>query len=529
MPSRDLIERFQKKNNVQLDGNSIKLFIESTLTKNADNKVRESKIREYIQTMYPQIASEFERNKVHASILNTGDPSKTTPFEFFEEYVNIISEITKEASDSLVEQSEKDAEKVKQELEAAKAAYEKFQNEKVTKDAEKNEETEKNVEEANPDNDMAQNNEAVEDAEKNEKNVEDAKPANEKPKKNEAEENAKIALEIALDKQKRLVHIGAYQSSMDYFGISEQRAKTMLEEQVNRYTYMDVRRSQMSAVGVASPVFMNELSQSFPNNVTYQAASAEQKQKMQEAYATKQLMQDKLDSKKGIVGWLWRITHRTQTKAMRNYIKTANEALATAGFDEAAEREAMSAMSINGYSHGEYQAAADTIKEKFAENEKVYAPIRAQRAQFKEVSKMPFKDQLFQIKFRPIVDRDAYSNQIKAFKDVTQYVKQCGDSIPASVMSVFKANSKKLAIVQKALNTNSVDHADKEFEAVENRLMEKVPYDSYKPMNFEEVKAIAEQKQQISVNLAAPNENKDLSKPIEKEQELKKEPIVKSN
>ena len=102
---------------------------------------------------------------------------------------------------------------------------------------------------------------------------------------------------------------------------------------------------------------------------------------------------------------------------MNNYIASASSALFNAGFDEVAAAEAIDAMSERGYFSGEYTAfTLDTVNEKFAENEKIYAPLRDRKTEAKLLSEMPLKDQFFEIKFRPSTKTETYNKQLKAFK-----------------------------------------------------------------------------------------------------------------
>jgi hypothetical protein len=244
---------------------------------------------------------------------------------------------------------------------------------------------------------------------------------------------------------------------------------------------------------------------------------------MQEVYITKQLMQEKLDSHTGISGWLWRITHRTETNAMKSYIGYARNALFSAGFDKAAEAEAIDAMSERGYFSAEYSGSIlDAVNEKFAKNEKIYAPTRDKKAEIKAISELPLKDQFFEIKFRPSKKTETYNKQLKAFKEVKAFV-DAGNNIPDDVKKVYEANKKKMANVMKLHNQSHVvgrqelDNRDAICEKIEAELMTQISQDNYKPMSFDDLKAVNNQKEQVKIDLNDKNENKELSQPVNEE------------
>ena len=526
MPSAELIRNFQESNKVRLDSEDIRIAIDRILTVNVDNKERESKIREYVQTMYPKIAAEYERNKVRESVLNTGNAATTTSWEFFEGYMNIVSEITKEASDSLIERSKEDAQKAKEAVDAAKADYDK----KVA------------------DRDRIINNYKLQH---NGSDVGLEENQHYKTKYKEPVEMAEIALKNAKERKNNLAEAVPYEFSMDYFGIREADANAMLENQVNSYTYMEARRAQIKSAGATSPAFMRELENALNDTVSYHTANDEDKKRMQEVYATKQLMQERLDSKKGLIGWLWKLVFRAETKAMRNYINTATARLAASGFEEANERtvqEATDAMSKKGYFFGEYQVSgsANTIAEKFANNESVYASekqkeeaLKAEQAERekqlmeeKAAYRNEIKNQLFEIKFRPANTVEQLNEQMKAYNEARAFVKD-NKNIPEAVNLVFKANGKKIQALSNNLNRNGTkafDEMDRICAKYESELAGKISVDNYKPMSFDEIQTVANAREPIvNIDLGDKAEDKKLSEPIVEEPTKEKEPLIKNN
>jgi hypothetical protein len=495
MSAQDLIYAFQSNNSVILDTERIKASLTSILSKIEDNKTREAKIGDFIKYEYPKIAEVFEFNKARGTPLQQVDVSTTSSLEFFEGYVNIISEIVKETSDALETQAKEDRKKAEEALQEAKTTNDKAQNKyQNAQEMDMNKETGRNI-----DRDFVLN--------EYKKEV----------------DNSAIALSNAEKKLAGVASFKPYESSMDYFGISEEEAKYLLENQVNSATYINARRVQAATVGVAAPVFMNELKEAFEKNVSYQDASAGEKRRMQQVYATKQVMKETLDSKKGFWGWVWKaITHRSEAKAMRNYINAAERSLSGANFDAKAENEAIEAMTKKGYLYGSYKrsGAESEIKEKFAENEKKYASMES-------VSQSPIKDQLFEIKFRPSPNGETFDKQRLEYNAVAKIVEKGykNKTIPDEVIDVFKATGKKF----KLMKNSGLLATEQDFEAIEKTLMDKGNHDNYNAMKFSEVKNLVEQKEIITIKLDNDEVNIDRAKPVDTAPAKEIDPLVKNN
>ena len=524
MPFKESIERFETSYGVKLNSENIENVIGRIFTNNDNNLERDMKIRENVMSWYAQIAAEYERNKVNSSVLNTDTVVKKTPFEFFEEYINVVSEIAKETSEHMIAASKADAEKAKKAVEDAIEARNAAQINLEEKTVIAHEEAKKGTIKE----------ESIQHIENTYK---------------QRLENAEIALKNAQAKKDGIVSIEPYESSLDYFGLSEADANNMLKAHVIRYTYKEARRAQIESVGLTSPAYMAELNKAFENGASYQNASAEDKKRMQEVYATKQLVAEKLDSKKGFFGWLWKLINRSETKAMRNYLAASEQALKNAGFDQAAETEAMTAMAEKGYFQDEYEASGieNTVKERFSENEKAFALMREKEAERKAlekarkdeikaeteaIQKKPFKNQLFEIRFRPSTDYDTFKAQAKEYNEVGKFIKDNKDRIPKDVLSVFKANSKKVGKVKSYFGTSSkisedsLERLDSICEEFENKLISEISVDTYKPVTYEEVKASASVKEQMVVNLENPNAEIEVAKPVEATAK-EKEPVVR--
>ena len=524
MPSKELIERFEASYGVKLNGENIAIIIERIFTNYVDNLERDMSIANNIKSWYAGIAAEYERNKVNSNVLNTGAVVNKTPFEFFEEYINVVSEIAKDTSERMIATSKADAENAQKAVEAAMAARDEAQKNLAEKPVVAREEAEKgNIKE-----------ESIQHIENTYK---------------QRLENAEIALKIAKEKKEGLVSFDPYESSMDYFALREADVNALLKAHEIPYTYKEARSAQIEAVGLVSPAFMADLNKAFENATSYQSASAEDKKRMQEVYATKQLVQEKLDSKKGFIGWFWKLFNRSETKAMRNYLTASEQALNNAGFDQAAAAEAMVAMTEKGYFQDEYKALGieNTVKEKLLENEKAFALMKEKEAERKAlererkaaikvetdaVQKKPFKDQLFEIRFRPSMDYNTFNAQAKEYNEVGKFIKNNMDKIPKDVLAVFKANGKKVVRVKSAFGSSNkiseeaLDRIGSDCEELENTLMSELPADAYKPMTFEEVKSSASVKEPMVVNLDNPNEKIEISQSVEAPT-MEKKPVVK--
>ena len=535
MASLDLIQEFQNKNKVEIDGEKIKLDLERVLTQYQDQKTREERIKTFAKGMYPEIANRFEHNKMTSVHYHSSEPITTTSFEFFEEYMNIMSELVKEASDHLVELSKEDAEKAKSAVEKAQKDYDDLKKEHDTAVA--------NFNRNHPDND---------------RDINENSAYQELKKKYDV---AKMNLDNMVEREKSLVEPVPFESTKDYFGMTGAEAKALLGEQINSCnSYMDERRSQMESVGVRYGGFMNELNNSFNDeNVTYDNATAEQKRAMQEVYATKKLMNEQLQSKigSGLFSWFRKIWYRKDISAINSYIDAANKALGKANFTEAAEKEADDAMTKQGYFHYEYQSTdtVKTIDEKFAENDRADAEMKAQenerialekakedeRIALENKQKLELekrnaeyrdsiKDQLFEIKFKPADTINDLTEQLKAFNEAKTYV-DGNNNVPQNVRDVFNINGKKIRLISNNLQIKGVgvlSRIDELCKKYEDELTKKGPFDDYKPMSFDEVKNSAEIKQSMKVDLDDKPENIEVSQPIKDDLIKEKDPVAKA-
>ena len=560
MPSsKELIEAFKQKNGVQVDGDLLTNAIWGLLVKNNDKNEREASIRKYVaEAAYPQIAAEFELEKGRKAIyhIQTENPA-AKPLEFFEEYMNIISEIVKDASDRLIAQTNAEKERLEKRVTAAKAALDeaktKLDNAEVAY--------------------KSHHNGSLEGIRNNSVYVE---------KYLQPFEHAKIALEQAEDNQEKYTGEVPFEVSDPYFGMTADTVKTLLKNQEKSATFTEMRRAQLEAVGPAYPIYSSELLPAFKDDVKYANASEEQKRGMQEVYATKKLMQEQLENKTGgLFGWFWRLWYYKDIKAINNYIKKATEALRKAEFDATAETEADAAME-QGYFSKEYKdldvekaleemrakknlkaSAKKKIEEEKKENvedlsntneketnvnlsdvkeagknEAVATSETEQKPEEKESldpkTEKPFKDQIFEIGFRPAKEIEGLNAQIEESKLIGRLIKANKNVLPKDIVTVYTTNIKKMKEIkvrleqQKTNGGGAMNSADKVIDQYIADLQKTVSPD-YQPMTLEAVKAICPH-EPVVVKLEENKEKIKLSNPVNPAAPKKEmNPIVKDH
>jgi hypothetical protein len=504
--SSELIRDFTNKNHIDINGNVIRNIIEGLMSKTNSNKMREENISKYIQNTYSQIAEEFERTRADNMLNSPDTASKTTSFEFFQGYVNIISEIAKEASNHVLSQG-------KAEIEHAKKAVEDAQ--KVYDDAKKEIENAENNYKARHDG-STNGIEIIEDYKKLKDNV----------------EIAKIKLENAEAKRARGVDfIAPFQQSNPYFNMNADIAKDLLEKQVKSCNYMELRRAQIERLGIRTNSYVLEIENAnIPESVTYKDATAEQKRKLQEIHATKQIMQEKLDSRTtGTFAWFKRWWYRKDIAALNSYMNAANQTLSRAKFDQQDAADAIDTMTNKGFFHDEYKASGA---------EKIFTEQMTRKLPESEIaatSKMPIKDQLLRLGFRPSTLYKDFLQQMEAYKEVKAHITANEKNIPEDVMTVFKKNSKKLREVKKLYDdrtrTNALNDAERICKDIENETLFKISHEDYHPTTFDALVEATSVKQSVKVDLETENKDKNIevSQPVKDELVKNKDNIVIGN
>ena len=498
--SIDLIREFTNKNKVEVNGNLIRNMIESLLTKTNNQKMREENIGKYIESTYPQLAEEFERKRAIAMLYSPDTASKTTSFEFFNEYINIISTISQETSNRLMAEMNAQKEQLKKDVENAQKKYEDEQ--KALDTAVSNYKARHNGSTDGIDE--------IGDYKKLKDNAEIAKIKLEKARQ---KQNEGVGLITPLDQPKA------------YFGMTSKTVKDMLDNQVKTCTYMELRREQIETLGIRSNNYVLEIENAqIPESVTYKNANAEQRRKLQEIHATKQIMQEKLDSRTtGAFAWFKRWWYRKDIAALNNFMNTANRTLTNAKFTEQDAAEAIDIMTNKGFFHEEYMASGaekvfeETLISKLPESE-----VAA-------VSKMSPEDQLLQMGFRPSEKYETFQKQMDAYRKIKDHIEKNEERIPRDVITVFQRNSKKLReahnIYKNPSRHSELSNIYKVCETIENELMNRVSHDEYKPVTFAKLVEDTSIKQNIKIDA------KDLGneKNVEVSQRVDDNPVKKHN
>lgn len=527
MPYTTLIQNFNTKHNAELDPASISGFMTSIFTTTDDNEIRNDRIKEFIVKTYPDFAANHARNNAMALISNNPKASTATPWEFMSEYIAIVSAIAKATSDKLIADA-------KQDQQEAKDNYRKIV-----------EETKPLIDEVNSYID-AKNTKVKGFKEKYDAAVEAGK------KREKADLRVKNAFRFDSPYE---------ESSLDYFGLSENQAETMLNAQVNAIKYIDARTAQLKATkyGVKNPLVHTELEEVKNLDVTYKDASDDVKLKLQEVHVIKDIMEKRLARH----NFIWKWWFNKETKAMENYVKSAKDVLEKAGFT-ATDGEAAMAMANKGYnatSSGVANSFA-TIKDKFAENEKKLAVIRQQKAnerelrnqeiankraideknlakeaaknaKFTAVTEKPLKEQLFSIHFRPSRQVQALKEQKAVMKEIVADYINKGANIPEGAKKVFDANCEKLKMMTTAINRHqqtgnakNLNEINAKCEAVEAKLLADESLQNYQGLTETELKNTLIE--QIQVDLADGKNNPvDVEPKHEEQPTVVKNPVVK--
>lgn len=511
--SSDLIREFTEKNHVEINGEILGNVIARIFTNNVSNETREKHIRDYIENLYSQVAEEFERKRALDTLYSPDTASKTTSFEFFDGYLKIISEIARETSDRLIAQAEAEKVNLRKAVNDAKKAFD---------DAEKEHDT-------RVQNYKDHHNGSTAGIE----NIPDYK------KYKDDLEIAKIRLDNAESKQlEGVAAIDPFNQSNPYFGMDIDTVNAWIEKQVKTCNYMDLRREQIERFGIRSNSYALEIENSgIPDGVTYKNATVEQKRKFQEIYATKRIMQEKLEARTtGAFAWFKKWWYRKDISALNNYLFAANLKLNAAGFNQDDAAEALENMTEKGFFHYEYKASgAAMLSEKVEKIEQIDAN------KDKNIAAASQKDalsQMFDVYFRAPVSNEDLKNQITIANQLSKEFVQGNTSLDPKAKSVFSMNMKKL----KAIKTHFERFADpklkrsnediqenynqiiNEFEKTEREFIIKNP--DYVPLTLNDIQKSMTQREplsaQVSEDIKENVANTDVSQPVSVE-----EPVVK--
>ena len=316
MPYTTALNNFNTKYRVQIDKNVISASVTQMLNTGTTNADRDALIRAFIKENYSDLASQSQTSKVMSQILRAPNVPDTTAKGMLDEYVELINQIAKASSDRLVREAEQAAKDAEKELEEAKVA------------------------------------EAQALEEYNKLRTTENKNAYERAKE-----------KVRIKTNKENYKFEPYEQTNPYFGLSTKDAKTLLTDQLNTFSYAKARRLQISNHRARNPMFKSEID-ALSGVTDYRTASPDQKKALQEVYATKKLMEARLN-RTGFKAWVWRLFHGSEVDAMTNYIKDATERLAAAHFsdNEDAIREADEMETRGfGYNANEINEAVEEYK-----------------------------------------------------------------------------------------------------------------------------------------------------------------------
>lgn len=378
---------------------------------------------------------------------------------------------------------------------------------------------------------------------------------------------------------------------LPYFGFKGSEFVDLAKQQVNGYTYKEGRRFELfRAYGILDERFINEakaLEDMAKRGVDYNNATGVDEENILKTYITKQLVEQRLKKH----NWLWKITHRGETKAMKAYLETANRCLNAVKFppntpDEVEVFASQSYAMTDPAQKEDFLAQCDkwekTVDEKvatakterrnrkeakrqeeerrleeqkIAEYEKEIAGAQAKRAKLETAeskaaidaaNNKPLEDRWFETKFRPSLDPEEFQKQHEACKAMKSKIPA---GTPRKMKIVFSENTKKMVEVKKFLEkAGSMSEKERQHEEnkliislykaddyIENKVSDTVKGElvyNYKPMTYKELcdnesKAFQE-KLEKDLNADLNAPKKELA--VSNDQKVKeKEEIVKSN
>lgn len=548
MSYTQIVDDLRNKHGVEVDVNAIFNAATTIMTTYSGNREREAKMREYIKESYGNLAEEYQQRKMQAMLAGQSAFNLADIQEIFNSYLEIVSEATKQTSERLKEESDRALDAAKKELAEAKAKE--IEVKKVF------EEAKKLYEEAKAKNSPDVN-----------KLKADALPKNEAALKAEEERKRKER------KEESTFRYEPYKPVIENFGLSTKEVEDIITEQVDSYTYLDARKFQLKNFGVRNPMFREELSAAFGNNVLYSAASAEAKAKMHESFVTKQLMQERLNSK----GFFWKLFHRAETRSMREYIAAAEEALTSAKFPKEAE-ELAKAMAEKGFGAEsvDMEAIKDGIKEKFAANDvkikeleerdrkrQEEKELEAQRkleeerkakelaAKEEEVRKQKqleeerikkeqlqkdydealqamqtdeYADKFFEKGFKPEMDLAKINAQFKVANRIGREYLQGNAELDKATKHVFAGNFEKIRAVKTAFEKGTIGDLPQIFESIDAKYAKTT--EDYKTVKFADIKATKE-KAPLTSSLGDETSTKAVEPP-KKDHKLEKDAATKN-
>lgn len=298
----------------------------------------------------------------------------------------------------------------------------------------------------------------------------------------------------------------------DYmFGIGRDQAKKLLEDMMASYTCRDNLRDEMiNYNGYRTQLEDIEFMKYKVNtNIVRNYAEEESNNgllqgNMRELYMRKEILKDEMKQR----NFLWRWFSR-DARAMRKYVKTAEEALKAVQFPPEAEalaKEEMKAPAVRANYRKDYINSVDVL---FDKHEARYAEVKN-------------KQEMLTVGFKP--DRKRLDDYFKSANEMEEMFKADKGKLAPEVKEVFNMNCEKLRLMQKAIeekrSNESVDNyaSGREFE-IEKK------YPNSKFINYEEIEKEFK-KEQISIDVNQLN-GKEETEPKKEEPASVKESFIK--
>ena len=268
-------------------------------------------------------------------------------------------------------------------------------------------------------------------------------------------------------------------------------------------------------------------------NYSFSKADENLRGLLHETYISRAIVAEELSSK----GFFWKLWHRSETKAMRNFIKAADAALKEAGFPESEKQVAEDSYKRGAAYDDERKQTEKRAVEKFAsvKTEKQEKKVDADKnkdAELAEEATQDVLEQFFQIGFRPSADTEKFKEQRLIANQLSKVFVKDNKDLSADAKQVFLKNMEKM----KAMKTYHEQPSEEArqaihdemiagFEKIESSLIEKFP--NYQPVTTEQIDAAMNVKEPVAVDLGESKGNVQVSKPIKEAPAVSKDNVQK--
>ena len=149
----------------------------------------------------------------------------------------------------------------------------------------------------------------------------------------------------------------------EMLGLSPKDCKNLVSHQLNSYTRLDETMHALNKFGWNEAHrtlgFIKNDSMGEPRK--FATTDEEHKVGMYEVYVRKEELKKQLDSK----GFFWKLRYHSEVKAMKNYIRAAEDTLTSVEFPEKAIKEAQSEFALTAATMLEYEKAYAFINQKY--------------------------------------------------------------------------------------------------------------------------------------------------------------------